>query len=77
VSRAGLSDPFCKLRIGGQRIRTRWVPQSVDPVWNEAFSLYVNDPEADTLLLEVFDHEKVGNNKPLVRSPSSLLPLRY
>lgn len=61
----GLSDPFCKVRVGGQRVRTRWVAQSVDPVWNEAFSLNVSDPEEDTLLLEVFDHEKVGNNKPL------------
>lgn len=93
---AGTSDPYCKLSLGEQRVKTRcvrrpsaaqhaflskatynhgecrYVSNSVNPEWHEAFSFSVSDPEVETLLIEVIDHEKVGNNKPLVRHLSPL-----
>lgn len=41
------------------RFKTKVVPKTLSPTWNETFELNVTDPEKETLHCEVFDHDLV------------------
>ncbi|XP_059472886.1 protein unc-13 homolog 4B isoform X2 [Neocloeon triangulifer] len=56
----GLSDPFCTLYISNQptqRYNTSVKSQTLKPTWEEHFSLPVDDPNNDVLVIEVWDFD--------------------
>ncbi|KAA8492863.1 Synaptotagmin-5 [Porphyridium purpureum] len=64
----GLSNPFCALRVGNSRVRSkhdRSLNDSDDrqgnPIWNQRFDLDVSDPLADVFHIEVFDRYGLKN----------------
>lgn len=59
-----------KLRLGTQEVKTKHMARTLNPEWNTTFVLNVKDPESDTLVVKVFDYEKVGSAKPLVLYPT-------
>ena len=63
---AGKSNPYIKLRLGTQEVKTKHVLRSLNPEYHATFVLNVRDPETDTLVIKVFDYEKVGAATPLV-----------
>ncbi|CAI9772993.1 unnamed protein product [Fraxinus pennsylvanica] len=59
----GLSDPYVKLRLGGEKLsskKTTIKKKTLNPEWNEEFKLSVKDPLSQVLHIDVFDWDKVG-----------------
>lgn len=58
----GLSDPYVKLSLSGDRLpakKTTVKKKTLNPEWNENFKLIVKDPQSQFLLVDVFDWDKV------------------
>ncbi|CAL1354563.1 unnamed protein product [Linum trigynum] len=50
------SDPYCVVRMGKQKLKTRVIKKDVNPEWNEDLTLSVTDPELP-VKLTVYDHD--------------------
>ncbi|VFQ63471.1 unnamed protein product [Cuscuta campestris] len=64
----GLSDPYVKIRLSGDRFpakKTSIKKKTLNPEWNETFKLTVKDPQTQLLNLDVFDWDKVGGHDKL------------
>ncbi|XP_024012074.1 synaptotagmin-4 [Eutrema salsugineum] len=61
----GKADPFVviTLKKSESKSKTRVVPDSLNPVWNQTFDFVVEDALHDLLILEVWDHDKFGKDK--------------
>ncbi|KAI3969441.1 hypothetical protein MKX01_020002 [Papaver californicum] len=53
----GFSDPYVKLQLGKQRLKTKVVKKNLNPSWNEDFSFRVEDLNEE-LQINVFDEDK-------------------
>ncbi|XP_071934893.1 synaptotagmin-3-like isoform X3 [Coffea arabica] len=59
----GLSDPYVKLSLSGDRLPTKKTTikkKTLYPEWNENFKLIVKEPQSQFLLIDVYDWDKVG-----------------
>lgn len=65
VDLMGKADPFVviTLKKSEAKSKTRVVPDSLNPVWNQTFDFVVEDALHDLLMLEVWDHDKFGKDK--------------
>ncbi len=55
--RGGTSDPFAEVRLGKQSKKTKVVPKTLSPEWDESFTFDL--PEEPTPLdVILFDHDK-------------------
>ena len=61
----GKSDPYAVLKFGKQKEKTNVIKNTLDPQWDFHTNFKVPDGEADTLLIEVFDSDKLGKDKSL------------
>ncbi|KAI3695909.1 hypothetical protein L1987_78913 [Smallanthus sonchifolius] len=64
----GLSDPYVKLKLSGEMLpskKTTIKKKTLNPVWNETYKLVVKDPQAQSLLVNVYDWDKVGSHDRL------------
>ncbi|CAF1882731.1 BnaCnng20110D [Brassica napus] len=61
----GKADPFVviTLKKSEAKSKTRVVPDSLNPVWNQTFDFVVEDALHDLLIFEVWDHDKFGKDK--------------
>ncbi|KAG7554880.1 C2 domain [Arabidopsis suecica] len=61
----GKADAFVviTLKKSESKSKTRVVPDSLNPVWNQTFDFVVEDALHDLLMLEVWDHDKFGKDK--------------
>eukprot|EP00249_Psilotum_nudum_P002519 c15599_g2_i1 orf=149-403(+) len=50
------SDPYVKLRLGDQEVKTRYIKSNLNPEWNEVLRLSVTNPP-QLLKLQVFDKD--------------------
>ncbi|KAJ4848377.1 Protein C2-DOMAIN ABA-RELATED 4 [Turnera subulata] len=50
------SDPYCVVKMGKQRLKTRVIKKDVNPEWNEDLTLSITDPD-QTIKLTVYDHD--------------------
>lgn len=59
----GSSDPYVKLRLHDDNLQSKKTTvkkNNLNPEWNEEFSLIVKDPQAQDLVLTLYDWEKVA-----------------
>ncbi|KAG7978211.1 hypothetical protein I3843_05G073400 [Carya illinoinensis] len=64
----GASDPYVKLKITEDKLlakKTTVQYKTLNPEWNEEFSIVVKDPQAQALELRVYDWEQVGKHDKL------------
>ncbi|XP_042149733.1 protein unc-13 homolog D-like [Ixodes scapularis] len=55
---SGMSDPFCVLRVGSSQAQHSSVKhKTVNPCWNEAFQIRIEDPANDAFCIEVWDKD--------------------
>jgi hypothetical protein len=59
--RNGLSDPYCKLKIGSRKAVTRTQPATLTPTWQESFR-FDGVGLADSLRLTCMDFDRVGSD---------------
>lgn len=72
----GLSDPYVKLSLSGERLpakKTTIKKKNLNPEWNENFKLIVKDPKSQVLNINVYDWDKVGAHD---RLGSQVVPLK-
>ncbi|XP_019196188.1 PREDICTED: protein C2-DOMAIN ABA-RELATED 4 [Ipomoea nil] len=50
------SDPYVVVKMGKQRLKTRFIRKDINPEWNEDLTLSVSDPDA-SIKLTVYDHD--------------------
>lgn len=61
----GSSDPYVKLRLHDDKVQSKQTTvkrNNLNPEWNEEFSLVVKDPQAQDLVLTLYDWEQVHVN---------------
>ncbi|KAI4347264.1 hypothetical protein L6164_008088 [Bauhinia variegata] len=50
------SDPYAVVKIGKQKLKTRFIRKDVNPEWNEDLTLSIMDPNVPIKLI-VYDHD--------------------
>ncbi|KAK5574853.1 hypothetical protein RB653_010107 [Dictyostelium firmibasis] len=75
----GYSDPYIKIKstsIDSMKV-TRVIEKNLNPVWDEEVSLDISSVGRELLIIDVYDHDLVGNDDLLgfVGIDLSLLPL--
>ena len=60
--RNGSSSPFVSIASLRERCETRIISDSVNPVWNEKFTLAINNPESEHLVVRVWNWQEVAKN---------------
>ncbi|PIA63869.1 hypothetical protein AQUCO_00201296v1 [Aquilegia coerulea] len=55
------SDPYVKIRMGKQKLKTRVVKKNVNPEWNEDLTLSVDDPNLP-VKLTVYDRDRFSHD---------------
>ncbi|XP_016556760.1 synaptotagmin-5 isoform X2 [Capsicum annuum] len=60
----GKADPYVvvTMKKTERKNKTRVVPESLNPVWNQTFDFVVEDGLHDMLILEVWDHDTFGKD---------------
>ncbi|GFP82301.1 synaptotagmin-4 [Phtheirospermum japonicum] len=62
----GKSDPYVVLQIRPLfKVKTKIIENNLNPVWNETFELIAEDKETQSLIIEVFDQDNIGQDKRL------------
>jgi Ca2+-dependent lipid-binding protein len=65
----GKSDPFCIISLTSTRqiFRTKVVPNTLNPVWNDEFRVILADPAKDLFQITVKDNDDTSEDDPLGR----------
>uniref|UniRef100_A0A6V7QUY8 Synaptotagmin-5-like n=1 Tax=Ananas comosus var. bracteatus TaxID=296719 RepID=A0A6V7QUY8_ANACO len=62
----GKSDPYVVLYVRPIfKVKTRVIDDNLNPEWNETFELIADDKETRSLILEVFDEDKITQHERL------------
>ncbi|XP_071545625.1 multiple C2 and transmembrane domain-containing protein isoform X3 [Panulirus ornatus] len=57
IARAGTSDPYVKFKVQGKMVyKSKTVYKDLNPVWDESFTLAIEDP-FEPVLVKVFDYD--------------------
>lgn len=75
MDRNGLSDPFCKFRLGCEKFRSRVIKKTLDPQWLEEFHLFLHEYESKKLEISVWDWDRTLKNEVMGRAEIDLQPL--
>ncbi|XP_024962614.1 synaptotagmin-4-like isoform X1 [Cynara cardunculus var. scolymus] len=65
VDLLGKSDPYVVLMMKKteQKLKTRVINNTLNPVWNQTFDFVIEDGLRDLLMCEVWDHDTFGKDK--------------
>ena len=75
----GLSDPYVVLSFLGKKFKSKVVPKSLNPHWNESFPLFngtLGELTSKPCLLEVFDRDRFTRDESLGKAPVDLTHVR-
>ena len=65
---SGLSDPYAKIKLAGcQTKKTKYLPKTLDPIWNEAFTLEQVTDKTRSFEVIVYDHDRLRYPKYLIK----------
>jgi len=56
----GKSDPYCVLKIGSWKAKTKVIKKTLEPQWNQSWRMDIREPEKQVLEVEVWDADVVG-----------------
>eukprot|EP00753_Platysulcus_tardus_P005184 PLAT12971.2.p1 GENE.PLAT12971.2~~PLAT12971.2.p1 ORF type:complete len:648 (+),score=306.15 PLAT12971.2:52-1944(+) len=78
VTGEGSSDPYVKLRIGTHMMSTAVLKRTTEPVWDEQFTIKLDDLDSNLLELSVYDWDRFSQDDMLgeVTVDISTLPCR-
>jgi hypothetical protein len=72
----GLSDPYCNIKLGEVKHRTKTIPCDVDPIWDQGFSFPVFDL-SQSLEVVVWDRDQFTRDDFLGKVRIPLEPLLH
>ncbi|KAG6475608.1 hypothetical protein ZIOFF_064836 [Zingiber officinale] len=62
----GKSDPYVVLYVRPTfKVKTKVVDDNLNPVWNETFQLLAEDKETQSIIFEVYDEDKLQQDKKM------------
>jgi len=62
----GKSDPYVRLYVRPMfKVKTKVIDDNLNPEWNETFELIVEDKETQSVIFEVYDEDKLQQDKRL------------
>ncbi|XP_074556937.1 calcium-dependent lipid-binding protein-like [Curcuma longa] len=62
----GKSDPYVVLYVRPMfKVKTKVVDDNLSPVWNETFELLAEDKETQSIIFEVYDEDKLQQDKKM------------
>ncbi|KAL6611180.1 hypothetical protein ACP70R_039108 [Stipagrostis hirtigluma subsp. patula] len=62
----GKSDPYVRLYVRPMfKVKTKVIDDDLNPEWNETFHLIVEDKETQSVIFEVYDEDKLQQDKKL------------
>ena len=53
----GTSDPYCRLEVGNQAVKSKTIHKTLNPNWNETFTFNVHDPSREALKIFMYDYD--------------------
>ncbi|XP_015785297.1 multiple C2 and transmembrane domain-containing protein isoform X1 [Tetranychus urticae] len=59
----GLSDPYIKFQLGKEKHKSKCIPKTLNPVWNEQFDLHTFPDQSKVLELTVMDRDFHGRDE--------------
>ncbi|EPS67821.1 hypothetical protein M569_06955 [Genlisea aurea] len=68
------SDPYCVVKCGSQKVKTKVIRGNCNPVWNEVLTIYVKDLR-DPIVLSVFDKDTFTEDDGMGESRIDIKPL--
>ena len=73
--RSGTSDPYVRFFVGGQTVTSDVIYKTLNPHWsNQEWILRVDNPDTDTLDIQVYDKDSFGKDDFL---GSHMLPVSF
>ena len=67
-SQNGKSDPYCEVSMGAQEHKTKVIPATINPKWNQNMQFTIRDVDQDVLCITVFDRDLFSPNDFLGRT---------
>ncbi|XP_076079653.1 intersectin-1-like isoform X1 [Mytilus galloprovincialis] len=64
----GKSDPYCEVSMGAQEHKTKVIPATLNPKWNQNMQFTIRDVDQDVLCITVFDRDLFSPNDFLGRT---------
>jgi Ca2+-dependent lipid-binding protein len=58
----GKSDPYCEVSMGAQEHKTKVIPATINPKWNQNMQFTIRDVDQDVLCITVFDRDLFSPN---------------
>ena len=58
----GKSDPYCEVSMGAQEHKTKVIPATLNPKWNQNMQFTIRDVDQDVLCITVFDRDLFSPN---------------
>ncbi|XP_036357615.1 multiple C2 and transmembrane domain-containing protein 1 isoform X3 [Octopus sinensis] len=68
----GFSDPYVKFRLGNEKYKSKFKPNTLNPRWLEQFDLRMYDDQTKCLELTVYDHDVAGKDDFMGRATIDL-----
>ncbi|VDI04357.1 intersectin [Mytilus galloprovincialis] len=59
----GKSDPYCEVSMGAQEHKTKVIPATLNPKWNQNMQFTIRDVDQDVLCITVFDRDLFSPNE--------------
>ncbi|EDV21046.1 uncharacterized protein TRIADDRAFT_60419 [Trichoplax adhaerens] len=58
----GKSDPYCKLRIGNEKFKSKTCSKTLNPVWKEEYEFHIYYDQTTIFELEVYDYDMASKD---------------
>jgi Ca2+-dependent lipid-binding protein len=71
----GKSDPYAVLKFGKQKDKTNVIKNTLDPQWDFHTNFKLPEGDTDSILIEVFDSDKLGKDKSLGKAEVNVIEL--
>eukprot|EP00794_Sanderia_malayensis_P003076 gene3076-3541_t len=66
------SDPYVVLHVGQRSFKTKEMTETLSPVWNEAYELFIDNSQGRKIKVEVFDKDRGTSDESLGRTEISI-----
>ena len=70
------SDPYCKVTLGKEKLKSKIIPNTLNPKWREAMDIFWYEELDDFVDIAMFDHDVGGKDDRMGRVEIDLRKLQ-